>query len=332
MNTVINNKAITMKETSKSCVSDGYPSSDTAMVDRVLEKRINLAEIRARRKSKAFLFRGFLGIKNKSETKWERAYRSDNGSAPKVKKVKVSFGRVECREFARTVGDNEVVGPVPICLDWEVLGVMVASVDQYEAFRAPLRKDRKEDFLLATPEERVAVLEKCGVVESQMYRLERERLNRLKKEWSPYLEEMARTFPTKHQGPQGVRQSLKSSGRTWSAIRRRISLKSAKQNMKSLMKKLRVTLKRTRSPKATYGARLPSVNHVHVPEAKATATVSLGLEALVLAQSDLPTTDAALNLMMKWEKVLVEGKGDDAFVCCTCLLECCVVSRVVLRV
>jgi hypothetical protein len=29
--------------------------------------------------------------------------------------VKVSFGRVECREFARTVGDNEVVGPF-LCL------------------------------------------------------------------------------------------------------------------------------------------------------------------------------------------------------------------------
>jgi hypothetical protein len=46
--------------------------------------------------------------------------------------VKVSFGRVECREFARTVGDNEVVGPIPLSLDWEVLSVMVASVDQYE--------------------------------------------------------------------------------------------------------------------------------------------------------------------------------------------------------
>jgi hypothetical protein len=114
-------------------------------------------------------------------------------------------------------------------LDWEVLGVSMASVDQYEAFRDPLCKNRKEDFLLATPEERLAVLEKCGVVTSQMFRLERERVKRLK---------MARTFPTKHQGPQGVRQSLKRSGRTWSAIGRRMSLKSAKQNVKSLVKKL----------------------------------------------------------------------------------------------
>jgi hypothetical protein len=217
-----------------------------------------------------------------------------------------------------------VVGPVPLCLDWEVLGVMVASVDQYEAFRAPLRKNRKEDFLLATTEERVAVLEKCGVVTSQMFRLERERVKRLKEDWSPHLEEMARTFPTKHQGPQEVRQSLKRSGRTWSAIRRRMSLKSAKQNVKSLVKKLRVTLKRTGNPKTTYGARLPVD---HVPTAKETA--SRGLEALVRAQSDLPTTGA--NLTIKWEKVVVEGKSD-AFVCCTCMLECCVVSRVVLRV
>jgi hypothetical protein len=49
--------------------------------DKVLEKRIHLAEVRAKRKSKAFLLRGFLAIKNESsETKWEKAYRSDVGS------------------------------------------------------------------------------------------------------------------------------------------------------------------------------------------------------------------------------------------------------------
>jgi hypothetical protein len=31
---------------------------------------------------------------------------------------------------------------------------MVASVDQYEDFRAPVRKSRKEDFLLSTSEKR----------------------------------------------------------------------------------------------------------------------------------------------------------------------------------
>jgi hypothetical protein len=265
----------------------------------------------------------------------ERSASDKEGPVSAVSaKVKVaSFGKVNCYEFARTVGDNEVVGPVPLALDNEVLSIMVASVDQYEASRAPLRKKRKEDFLLATPEDRIAALEICGVVESQIFWLEQERLKRLKKDWSPqYLEEMARNHPTKHQGPQGVRQRLKRSGPTWSAIRRRISLKSAKQNMKCLMKKMRVTYKRTRSrgPKATYGARLP-VNDGHVPsKQKANATASRGLEALALAQSaDLP---AALNLTMKWEKVLMEGEGDAAFVCCTCMLECCVVSRVVFRV
>jgi hypothetical protein len=91
---------------------------------------------------------------------------------------------------------------------------MVASVDQYEGFRAPLRKSRKEDFLLATPQERIAVLEKCGIATSQLYRLEGERIKRLKEEWRPLLGEMARTWPAKDQGPQGVRQSLKRSGRT----------------------------------------------------------------------------------------------------------------------
>ena len=313
-------------------------TADVDVPDKVLEKRIQLAEVRAKRKSKAFLLRGFLGVKNKSsETKWEKAYRSAVGSAAATstagtcdRAVKVSFGRVECREFARTVGDNEVVGPVPLCLDWEVLSVMVATVDQYEDFRAPLRKSRKEDFLLATSEERIAVLEKCGVVTSQLYRLEGERIKRLKEEWSSCLGEMARTWPAKDQGPQGVRQSLKRSGRTWSAIRRRISLKSARQNMISLMKKLRVTLKRTGNVvefiKTMREGRFPVV---HVP--KAQAPVSRGLEALILAQCDLPTT-STLNLMMKWEKVVVEGKSDAYAVCCTCILQNCVVSSIVIRV
>jgi hypothetical protein len=305
---------------------------DVDVPDKVLEKRIHLAEVRAKRKSKAFLLRGFLGIKSESsEAKWEKAYRSDDGSAAATssdRAVKVSFGRVECREFARTVGDNEAVGPVPLSLDWEVLSVMVASVDQYEDFRAPLRKNRKEDFLLATPEERSAVLEKCGVVTSQMYQLEGQRVKQLKEEWSSYLEEMVLTFPGKHQGPQGVRQSLKRSGRTWSAIRRRISLKSARQNMRSLVRKMRMTLKRRNVMeflKTMHGARCPVD---HVPKAK--AAVSCGLEALILAQSDLPTT-GALNLMIKWEKVVLEGKSD-TFVCCSCMLEYCVVSSVVIRV
>jgi hypothetical protein len=309
-------------------------NADVDVPDKLLEKRIHLAEMRAKRKSKAFLLRGFLGIKNESsEAKWEKAYRSDVGSAGGAaagtcdRAVKVSFGRVECREFARTVGDNEVVGPVPLCLDWEVLSVMVASVDPYEAFRAPLRKNRKEDFLLATPEERIALLEKCGVVTSEMYQLEGQRVKQLKEEWSLYLEEMVLTFPGKHQGPQGVRQSLKRSGRTWSAIRRRISLKSARQNMRSLVRKMRVTLKRRNVMdflKMMHGARCPVD---HVPKAK--AAVSCGLEALILAQSALPTA-GALNLMIKWEKVVVEGKSD-AFLCCTCILQNCVVSRAVRR-
>jgi hypothetical protein len=56
-----------------------------------------------------------------------------------------------------------------------------------------------------------------------------------------------------------------------------------------------------------------------------------GLEALILAQSDVPTT-GALNLMMKWEKVVAEGKSDAIAVCCTCILQNCVVSTVVIRV
>jgi hypothetical protein len=62
------------------------------------------------------------------------------------------------------------------------------------------------------------------------------------------------------------------------------------------MKKLRVTLKLEMSEflKTMREGRFPVA---HVPEAK--AAVPRGLEALILAQSDVPTT-GALNLMMKW--------------------------------
>jgi hypothetical protein len=54
--------------------------------------------------------------------------------------------------------------------------------------------------LLATPEERIAVLEKYGVGTFQLYRLEGERIKRLKEEWSSYLGEMV--WPGKEQGPR----------------------------------------------------------------------------------------------------------------------------------
>jgi hypothetical protein len=63
---------------------------------------------------------------------------------------------------------------------------------------------------------------------------------------------------------------------------------------------------------------------------EAKAAVPRGLEALILAQSDVPTT-GALNLMMKWEKVVAEGKSAIA-VCCTCILQNCVVSLLLLFV
>ena len=61
---------------------------------------------------------------------------TDNAGRSVKHDVKASFGgRVECREFAQAVGDIEYVGGYPLCLDWEVLGIMKALVDQYyEAF------------------------------------------------------------------------------------------------------------------------------------------------------------------------------------------------------
>jgi hypothetical protein len=127
-------------------------TADVDIPDKVLEKRIHLAEVRAK-KSKAFLLRGFLGISRAARAARRsgrrRTARSGSAAGTCDRVVKVSFGRVECREFARTVGDNEVVGPIPLSLDWEVLSVMVASVDQQvRDFR--VRKSRKEDFLPST--------------------------------------------------------------------------------------------------------------------------------------------------------------------------------------
>jgi hypothetical protein len=73
--------------------------------------------------------------------------------------------------------------------------------------------------------------------------------------------------------------------------------------MISSMKKLRVT-KRTGNVveflKTMREGRFPVA---HVPKARCPR----GLEALILAQSDVPTT-GALNLMMKWEKVVVKER------------------------
>jgi hypothetical protein len=114
-------------------------TADVDVPDKVLEKRIHLAEVR----------------NESSEMKWEKAYRSDVGSAAATGTcdcaVKISFGRVECREFARTVGDNEVVGPVPLCLDWEVLSVVVASVTSTRTFGLRCLRTERRTFSLPLP-------------------------------------------------------------------------------------------------------------------------------------------------------------------------------------
>ncbi len=71
--------------------------------------------------------------------------------------------------------------------------------------------------------------------------------------------------------------------------------------------------------KTMHGARCPVDN---VPKAK--AAVSCGLEALILAQSDLPTT-GALNLMIKWEKAVLKGKSgkSGAYLCVPYVAELC---------
>jgi hypothetical protein len=87
-------------------------TADVDVPDKV-EKRIHLAEVRAKRKSKAFLLQDFWASRARARTarrsgeayRWVGCLLLLNCD----RAVKVSFGRVECREFARTVGDNEWV-------------------------------------------------------------------------------------------------------------------------------------------------------------------------------------------------------------------------------
>jgi hypothetical protein len=88
-------------------------TADVDIPDKVLEKRIHLAECE-RRKSKAFLLQGFLGIKSRSkskssETKWRRRTARMLGLAAAAagtcdRVVKVSFGRVECASLLELSG------------------------------------------------------------------------------------------------------------------------------------------------------------------------------------------------------------------------------------
>jgi hypothetical protein len=192
--------------------------------------------------------RGFLGIKSSrsksknSEAKWEKSVPPGSGSAAGYLRsvVKVSFGRVECREFARTVGDNEVVGPIPLSLDWEVLSVMVASVDQYDDFRAPVRKSRKEDFLYPLLKNGLLCWKEwrsdLPTVPVRAYQATQE------EEWL-IPREMARTWPA----ASGLGSTTESQALRSHVVGNHTAhfSESARQNMINLMKKLRVTLKRT---------------------------------------------------------------------------------------
>lgn len=103
---------------------------------------------------------------------WEKAYRSDGASRSQsrsAKEVKVSFGRAdECCEYARTVGDNEVVGPVPLS--------RLGGSGCHGGVRGPVRGlsgSRTKGGLSPCPDEHVSVLETCSVTASTMFQLER---------------------------------------------------------------------------------------------------------------------------------------------------------------
>jgi hypothetical protein len=118
-------------------------TADVDIPDKVLS-RIHLAEVRAKRKSKHCC-----GLSGHQEEEQEQEQRDEGRRRRPAlglcwycdRVVKVSFGRVECREFART-WSGTMKWSVPSSVDWEVLSVMVASVDQYES-TAPVRAERR---------------------------------------------------------------------------------------------------------------------------------------------------------------------------------------------
>jgi hypothetical protein len=124
-------------------------TADVDIPDKVLEKRIHLAEASEEEEQgiSVGLSASRAGARARARA---RARRSGEGVPPVrvccwyLRSSSQGFlrkGRVP--EFARTVGDNEVVGPIPLSLDWEVLSVMVASVDQYEDFGSGARAERR---------------------------------------------------------------------------------------------------------------------------------------------------------------------------------------------
>jgi hypothetical protein len=125
-------------------------TADVDIPDKVLEKRIHLAEVRAKRKSKAFLLRAFWA--SRAGARARAARRSGRRRTARfwvccwyLRSSSQGFGRVEPRVCSNCRGQWSWSLSV---LDWEVLSVMVASVDQYEDFRAPVRKSRKDSYPL----------------------------------------------------------------------------------------------------------------------------------------------------------------------------------------
>jgi hypothetical protein len=123
-------------------------TADVDIPDKVLEKRIHLQQS-ASEEAEAFLLQGLSGHQEQGEQE-QRGGRRRTARfwvcCWYLRSSSQGFLQGRVPQFARTVGDNEVVGPIPLSLDWEVLSVMVASVDQLKTW-APVRKSRKEDFL-----------------------------------------------------------------------------------------------------------------------------------------------------------------------------------------
>jgi hypothetical protein len=120
----------------------GATSSVTADVDipdKVLRSGFIWQKCERRGRARHFCC-GALGIKSRrsksksSETKWEGVPPGFWVCCWYLRSSSQGFWKGR-REFARTVGEKRSV-PFPLSLDWEVLSVMVASVDQYEDLRA----------------------------------------------------------------------------------------------------------------------------------------------------------------------------------------------------
>mmetsp|Transcript_11415 Transcript_11415/g.26481 ORF Transcript_11415/g.26481 Transcript_11415/m.26481 type:complete len:171 (-) Transcript_11415:522-1034(-) len=98
-----------------------------------------------------------------------------------LRKKRVSFADVQVREYSRTVGDHpNVVGGLPLSIDWKHAGNTTIDIDQYECQRQGERQGCKK----MNTTDRICLLRFFGFSEKDLRNAEIQRKIRLTQEWA----------------------------------------------------------------------------------------------------------------------------------------------------